>query len=245
MYLREVQDWIIRPQLRMTPGVVEVNTVGGYTRQFVVAPVPAKLLAYELSLEQLAEALEANNENVGAGYIERSGSQLLVRSPGQAQGSEDLADIVVAQRGGVPVRVSDVASVDIGFELRNGAAMQDGREVVLGTVFMLIGENSRIVAHAVEEKLAEIQSTLPEGIVAETLYSRSYLVDETIGTVTENLVGRRVARHRHLVRNAGQLARGTRDGGCHSPVHADDRHRHGRARRIRQPHEPRRARFRS
>jgi len=188
MYLREVQDWIIRPQLRMTPGVVEVNSVGGYTRQFVVAPEPEKLLAYELSLEQLAEALEANNDNVGAGYIERSGSQLLVRSPGQAQGREDLADIVVAQRGGVPVRVSDIASVDIGFELRNGAAMQEGREVVLGTVFMLIGENSRIVAHAVEDKLAEIQSTLPDGVVAETLYSRSYLVEQTIGTVTENLV---------------------------------------------------------
>ena len=188
MFLREVQDWIIRPQLRQTPGVVEVNTVGGYTRQFVVAPVPAKLLAYNVTLEQLAAALEANNNNVGAGYIERSGSQLLVRSPGQAEGTEDLANIVVARRGGVPVRVRDIASVDIGFELRNGAAMQDGREVVLGTVFMLIGENSRIVARAVEKKLAEVQSTLPEGIVAEELYSRSYLVDETIGTVSENLV---------------------------------------------------------
>lgn len=188
MYLREVQDWIIRPQLRMTPGVVEVNTVGGFTRQFVVAPVPEKLLAYGLSLEQLAAALEANNDNVGAGYIERSGSQLLVRSPGQAQGSEDLAEIVVALRGGVPVRVRDIAAVDIGFELRNGAAMQEGREVVLGTVFMLIGENSRTVARAVEDKLVEIQSTLPDGVVAETLYSRSYLVDQTIGTVTENLV---------------------------------------------------------
>lgn len=188
MYLREVQDWIIRPQLRQTPGVVEVNTVGGYTRQFVVAPVPEKLLAYELSLEQLADALETNNSNVGAGYIERSGTQLLVRSPGQARGIEDLADIVVAQRQGVPVRVRDVAEVDIGFELRNGAAMQDGREVVLGTVFMLIGENSRIVAHAIEQKLAEIQSTLPEGVIAETLYSRSSLVEQTIGTVSENLV---------------------------------------------------------
>jgi cobalt-zinc-cadmium resistance protein CzcA len=188
MFLREAQDWIIRPQLRQTTGVVEVNTVGGYTRQFVVAPVPAKLLAYNVTLEQLAAALEANNNNVGAGYIERSGSQLLVRSPGQAEGTEDLANIVVARRGGVPVRVRDIASVDIGFELRNGAAMQDGREVVLGTVFMLIGENSRTVARAVEKKLAEIQSTLPEGIVAEELYSRSYLVDETIGTVSENLV---------------------------------------------------------
>ena len=188
MFLREVQDWIIRPQLRQTRGVVEVNTVGGYTRQFVVAPDPDKLLAYELSLDQLAAALEANNDNVGAGYIERSGTQLLVRSPGQAKDLQDLADIVVAQRGGMPVRVGDVASVDIGFELRNGAAMQDGREVVLGTVFMLIGENSRTVAHAVEQKLADIQSTLPEGVVAESLYTRSYLVDETIGTVTENLL---------------------------------------------------------
>ncbi len=188
MYLREVQDWIIRPQLRQTPGVVEVNTVGGYSRQFVVAPVPAKLLAHEISLEQLAEALEANNNNVGAGFIERSGTQLLVRSPGQAQGIEDLANIVVAQREGVPVRVRDVADVDIGFELRSGAAMKDGREAVLGTVFMLIGENSRIVARAVEEKLADIQSTLPEGVIAEELYSRSYLVDQTIGTVSENLV---------------------------------------------------------
>jgi cobalt-zinc-cadmium resistance protein CzcA len=188
MYLREVQDWIIRPQLRQTPGVVEVNTVGGYTRQFVVAPIPEKLLAHKITLEQLAEALEANNDNVGAGYIERSGTQLLVRSPGRAQDAGDLADIVVAHRKGVPIPVREVAKVEIGFELRNGAAMQGGREAVLGTVFMLIGENSRIVAHAVEKSLAEIQSTLPEGVVAETLYSRSYLVDQTIDTVSENLV---------------------------------------------------------
>ena len=188
MFLREVQDWIIRPQLRQTPGVVEVNTVGGYTRQFVVAPLPERLLAYGVSTDELIEALEANNDNVGAGFIERSGTQLLVRSPGQASNEDDLASIVVGHRDDVPVRVRDVAKVSIGHALRNGAAMQDGREVVLGTAFMLIGENSRTVARAVEQKLEEVQASLPEGIVAETLYSRSYLVEETISTVRENLV---------------------------------------------------------
>ena len=187
MFLREVQDWIIRPQLRQTPGVVEVNTVGGYTRQFVVAPMPERLLAFGVSTDTLIDALEANNDNVGAGYIDRSGTQLLVRSPGQAANAEDLANIVVGQRDGVPVRVRDVATVTIGHQLRNGAAMQDGREVVLGTAFMLIGENSRTVARAVENKLEEIQSSLPDGVVAETLYSRSYLVEQTIDTVRENL----------------------------------------------------------
>ena len=188
MFLREVQDWIIRPQLRQTPGVVEVNTVGGFTRQFLVAPNPEKLLSLGFSLEDLVAAVEANNNNVGAGYIERSGSQLLVRSPGQATGIADLAAIVVGQRDSVPVYVQDVATVSIGHELRNGAAMQDGREVVLGTAFMLIGENSREVARAVEEKLEEIQATLPEGVVAAALYSRSHLVEQTIDTVRENLV---------------------------------------------------------
>ena len=188
MFLREVQDWIIRPQLRQVPGVVEVNTVGGHTRQFVVAPLPEKLLAYGFSLDDLVAAIEANNDNVGAAYIEQSGTQLLVRSPGQAAGVEDLAAIVVGQRDGVPVTVDDVADVGIGHELRNGAAMQDGREVVLGTVFMLIGENSRTVARAVEAKLEDIQSTLPEGVVADALYSRSHLVEQTIDTVRENLV---------------------------------------------------------
>jgi cobalt-zinc-cadmium resistance protein CzcA len=188
MYLREVQDWIIRPQLRQTPGVVEVNTVGGFTRQFIVAPIPEKLLAFDFSIDDLVAAVEANNNNVGAGYIERFGSQLLVRSPGQAAGIDDLAAIVVGQRDGVPVYVRDVATVSIGHELRNGAATQDGSEVVLGTAFMLIGENSRTVARAVEERLDEIQSSLPEGVIAEALYSRSYLVEQTIDTVRENLV---------------------------------------------------------
>ncbi|MEQ9562243.1 MAG: CusA/CzcA family heavy metal efflux RND transporter, partial [Woeseiaceae bacterium] len=158
-----------------------------FTKQFLVAPVPERLLAYGLSLDDLVDALQANNANVGAGYIERSGAQYLVRSPGQAQGTEDLANIVVATRGSVPIYVRDVATVTLGHELRNGAAMQDGREVVLGTAFMLIGENSRAVAQAVEQKLVEIQASLPEGVVVEPLYSRSHLVEQTIGTVRENL----------------------------------------------------------
>ncbi|MCH7854781.1 MAG: CusA/CzcA family heavy metal efflux RND transporter [Proteobacteria bacterium] len=187
MHLREVQDWIIRPQLRQTPGVVEVNTVGGFKKQFVVSPIPEKLLAYGFSLDDLVTALEANNTNIGAGYIERSGAQYLVRSPGQAAGLEDLARIVVGLRSGVPIYVRDVATVALGHELRNGAATQDGREVVLGTAFMLIGENSREVARAVEQKLLEIQDSLPDGVVAEAVYSRSNLVEQTIETVQENL----------------------------------------------------------
>ena len=187
MHLREVQDWIIRPQLRQTPGVVEVNTVGGFKKQFLVAPEPEKLLAYGFSLDDLVAALEANNANVGAGYIERLGAQYLVRSPGQATGLEDLANIVVGLRAGVPIYVRDVAAVSLGHELRTGAATQDGREVVLGTAFMLIGENSREVAKAVEQKLVEIQPSLPDGVIAEQVYSRSHLVEQTIATVQENL----------------------------------------------------------
>jgi cobalt-zinc-cadmium resistance protein CzcA len=187
MLLREVQDWIIRPQLRQTPGVVEINTVGGFTKQFLVSPIPEKLLAYGLALDDLVAALEANNANVGAGYIERSGAQYLVRSPGQAGNVADLAGIVVGWRAGVPIYVRDVATVSLGHELRNGAAMQDGREVVLGTAFMLIGENSRAVAQAVEQKLADIQPTLPDGVIVNALYSRSHLVEQTIETVRENL----------------------------------------------------------
>jgi cobalt-zinc-cadmium resistance protein CzcA len=187
MHLREVQDWIIRPQLRQTPGVIEINTVGGFTKQFLVAPIPEKLLAYGLTLDDMVAALEANNANVGAGYIELSGAQYLVRSPGQAGNAADLADIVVGWRAGVPIYIRDVATVSLGHELRNGAAMQDGREVVLGTAFMLIGENSRAVAQAVEQKLAEIQPTLPDGVIVNPLYSRSRLVEQTIETVRENL----------------------------------------------------------
>lgn len=188
MYLRTVQDWIIKPQLRLTPGVVEVNTSGGYTRQYHVLPDPEKLLTYSLTLEDVMTALKRNNVNTGAGYIERFGVQYVIRSPGRVEQLEQLLEIPVIQREGVPIRISDIAEVSYGSELRTGAATQDGREVVLGTVFMLIGENSREVAVATNKKLEQIKQSLPEGIVVETLYNRTTLVDKTIATVQKNLL---------------------------------------------------------
>lgn len=187
MDLREVQDWIIKPQLRNVPGVNEINTIGGYTKQYQVAPYVDRLIARGLSLGDLVAALESNNANVGAGYIEKSGEQYLIRVPGQVQNAEDIGNIVVSEKSGVPVRVNDVADVILGSEPRNGAASQNGEEVVLGTVFMLNGENSRNVSAAVEQKLADINKTLPQGIVAETVYNRTILIDKAINTVKKNL----------------------------------------------------------
>lgn len=186
--LRTLQDWVIRPQLRTTPGVTEVNTVGGYVRQYHVTPWPDRLAAAHLSMRDVIEAIEANNANVGAGYVERYGEQLLVRSTGQAKGIEDLESIIVANRNGVPVRVADVADVLMGEELRTGAATENGQEIVLGTVFMLIGENARVVARAAAESLEEAAKALPAGVVAKPIYDRTELVDRTISTVEENLV---------------------------------------------------------
>ncbi|MEE8342676.1 MAG: CusA/CzcA family heavy metal efflux RND transporter [Gammaproteobacteria bacterium] len=188
MALRTVQDWIIRPQLRQTPGVVDVNTIGGYTKQFHVLPYPDKLLAYDLTLTDVMAALARNNSNTGAGYIERYGAQYLIRSPGQVSNLEDIRSITVAKRDGVPITLERVAEVKIGSELRTGAATQNGREVVLGTVFMLIGENSRQVARAAAKKLEAIKPSLPEGVVLNPLYDRTSLVDKTIATVKKNLV---------------------------------------------------------
>src|SRR5262245_42799557 len=161
---------------------------GGHERQYVVAPRPAALLAFGLSLGDLAEALERNNVNVGAGYIERFGSQYLVRVPGQVASLDDLRAIRVATHGGTPITVGDLADVSIGKDLRTGAATMNGEEVVLGTVFMLMGENSRIVARAAADKLAEINASLPEGLQLEAVYDRTTLVDKTIATVRTNLL---------------------------------------------------------
>ena len=185
--LRTVQDWIIKPQLRNVPGVIEVNSIGGFTKEYHVTPRPDKLRAYGLTFRDLMTALAENNANIGAGYIERNGEQYLIRSPGQVSGVEDIEDIVVSNRGGFPLHVHDVADVFIGKELRNGAATKNGKEVVLGTVFMLIGENSRTVSQRVHEKMGEINKTLPEGIVARTVYNRTDLVNATIETVKTNL----------------------------------------------------------
>lgn len=186
--LRTLQDWVVRPQLRGVPGVTEVNTIGGYARQIHVTPDPARLVAYGFSLQELVAALTANNQNLGAGYVERNGQQYLVRAPGQAASIEALGRIVLDRRDGVPIRVRDVAEVGEGPELRTGAATQDGREVVLGTVFMLIGENSRAVAQASAARLREIQASLPAGVDVHPVYDRTALVDRTIATVRTNLV---------------------------------------------------------
>jgi heavy metal efflux system protein len=185
--LRTVQDWVIKPQLRNLPGVIEVNTLGGFEKQFHVTPHPEKLIAYDLTMRQLMEALELNNANVGAGYIERNGEQYLIRTPGQVKTIEEIAGIVLATRDGAPIYVKDVADVALGKELRTGAATHNGQDVVMGTVMMLMGENSRTVANAVAEKMQEINRTLPSGVLARTVYDRTSLVDATIETVQKNL----------------------------------------------------------
>jgi cobalt-zinc-cadmium resistance protein CzcA len=186
--LRTVQDWIIKPQLLKAQGVTEVNAIGGYKKEYHVAPYPEKLLAYDLTLDDIVRALERNNLNVGAGYIEHNGEQWLIRSPGQIESLDDIRTITVVRRDGVPVSIGEVADVLLGKELRTGAALLDGEEAVLGTAFMLMGENSRMVARAAAEKLIEINRSLPPGVTAMAVYDRTVLVDKTIATVQENLL---------------------------------------------------------
>ena len=185
--LRTLQDWVIRPQLRLVPGVTEVNTIGGFEKQFHITPEPSRLLAYQLSFDDLVAALEKNNANIGAGYIEKNGEQYLIRAPGQVADIPAIEKIIVARRAGLPITVADVADVGFGKELRTGAATRDGEETVLGTAVMLLGGNSRTVSQDVSAKLLEINKTLPEGVIAEPVYNRTVLVDKTIATVQANL----------------------------------------------------------
>lgn len=186
--LRTIQDWIIKPQLRNVPGVAEVNTVGGYTKQIHITPDPGKLVRYHLGFKEVITALERNNANIGAGYIERNGEQYLIRVPGQVQNLDDINNIVIASFEGTPVRILDVAEVKPGRELRTGAATQNAKEVVLGTVFMLMGENSRTVAQRVAKQLTLINTSLPDGVEALPVYNRTTLVNATINTVKNNLL---------------------------------------------------------
>lgn len=187
MDLLTVQNWIIVPQLRNLKGVVEVNTIGGYEQQFHVQPYPDQLLSYDLSIHEVIEALEANNDNAGAGYIERNGEQYLVRIPGQVEGLEDIRNIIVTKRDELTIRVQDVAAVELGAPLRTGAATENGDEIVLGTAMMLMGENSRDVSYRVGEKLKEVAASLPEGVIVKPIYDRTTLVEKTIKTVEKNL----------------------------------------------------------
>jgi cobalt-zinc-cadmium resistance protein CzcA len=186
--LREVQDWIVKPQLRTVAGVTEVNSIGGYVKQYHVTPNPAKLVEHGLTFRDILDALSANNVNAGAGYIEHVGEQYLVRIPGVITDIDDVEKILVTVEDGTPVRIRDLASVGIGGELRTGAATENGEEVVLGTVFMLIGENSRTVSTSVSKRMDQIQKTLPAGVQARTIYDRTRLVDATLHTVRENLM---------------------------------------------------------
>jgi len=185
--LRSIQDWIVRPQLRGVPGVTEINQIGGYERQYLVRPDPLRLISYHVSFQDIVEALEKNNSNVGGGYIEHRGEQLTVRSTAQIQTLEDIANIKLGTHDGVPFFVRNVAEVVLGNELRTGAGTVDGKEAVVGTAILLYGENSRVVAERVHEKLDRVQSSLPANVRVRTLYNRSYLVNATIETVEKNL----------------------------------------------------------
>lgn len=185
--LRVLQDWVIRPQLRGASGVTEVNTIGGFERQVHVTPDPLALASYGFTLHDIVAAIAANDQNIGAGYIERNGLQLLVRVPGQFESLDDIRNLVLDRRGDASIRVGDVATVADGHAPRAGAATQNGREVVIGTVIMLAGANSREVSQAAGARLREANASLPDKVKAEPVYDRTALVDRTIKTVATNL----------------------------------------------------------
>ena len=186
-YLRTVQDWIIRPQLKGIKGLAGVDAIGGHVRQYHVEPDLEKLIAMGISFNDLLDALKDNNLNIGAGYIERGGESFLVKADGRIENQDHIGNIIITTREGIPIAIKDIADVVIGKELRSGSASENGKEVVIGTAMMLIRENSRTVAKAVENKLKEINETLPFGIVAKPVLSRTKLIDTTIHTVTMNL----------------------------------------------------------
>ncbi len=186
-YLRTLQDWLVKPQLRTVKDVAGVDTIGGYEKQYLVQPDPMKLVSYGLTMGDLVEALERNNASTGAGFIEHQGEALNVRADGRVRTSDDIGSIVLGSKDGTPYYVRDVASVGVGKELRTGAASQNGREVVVGTVLMLLGGNSRTVATSVTEKVNGIQSSLPPDIRLRPVLVRTELVDKTINTVGHSL----------------------------------------------------------
>ncbi|MEW6110779.1 MAG: CusA/CzcA family heavy metal efflux RND transporter [Thermodesulfobacteriota bacterium] len=186
-YLRTVQDWMIRPQLKNLEGLAEVDSIGGFEKKYHVQPDPMKLFSYGLSFEDLIEAIKRNNLSAGAGYIEYKGEAYVVRADGRIANEDQISDIVVTTRSGIPIHVHDIATVSIGKELRTGSGSENGSEVVVGTALMLIGANSRTVAAAVDAKLKSINETLPLDIRAKPVLNRTKLVDATIATVQKNL----------------------------------------------------------
>ncbi|MEG9524747.1 MAG: efflux RND transporter permease subunit, partial [Hyphomicrobiales bacterium] len=186
-YLRTVQDWIIRPLVKTVSGVAGVDGIGGFEKQYHVQPDPTRLASLDLSFSDVARALEANNANQGARYLEDNGEGYVVRAAGRLESMDEIGDVVVATRGGVPVRIKDIAEVRIGRDLRTGSGSEDGQEVVVGTALMLIGENSRTVAAAVDARMEQIRKSLPPGVEVQTVLDRTRLVEATVKTVVKNL----------------------------------------------------------
>ena len=188
MALREIHDWVVKPQLSLVEGVTEVYAIGGFEKQYHVNPNPVAMINFGISTGDLLSALERNNANQGAGFVEQNGQQVLIRSEAQLKGIDDIGQVVVKIIDGVPVKIQDIAQINLGKELRSGAGTLNGQETVIGTTMMLVGENSRTVAKAVDSKLETIKTSLPEGVILEAVYDRTSLVDKTIDTVQKNLV---------------------------------------------------------
>ena len=188
MALWQIQEYTVKPLLRGTQGVAEVNRSGGYERELIIQPDPAKLAAAGLSLDALAELVEQNTKNAGGGYVEIGGEQLIVRAPTRVTSAEEIAKLPLKFGAGVrPILLSEVATVAIGSSFRTGASTHEGEEAIIGAAIMLAGENTRLVAQSVRTKLEEIQEKLPAGVTIKTVYDRSELVDRTIHTVEKNL----------------------------------------------------------
>lgn len=188
MDLREIQDWIVRPQLQRVAGVAEVNSIGGYSKTYIVSPDLKRLQQLQIPMADLQNALKENNENRGAGFLEDNGQQLTVRVPGILNGIQDIENITLGNKNGLSIRIADVATVSVGHDLRTGGATYNGEETVLGIAMMMMGENSKTVAQALDTRVHELKQSLPEGVEIETVYNRSSLVDQAIKTVAKNLI---------------------------------------------------------
>lgn len=187
--LRTLHHWVVRPQMRQVPGVAEINTWGGYEKQYHVVFDPDMLIKYDVTLDDVAHALERNNANVGGGVLNRGGESQLIQGIGLATSIHDIGNIAVAAQNGVPIHVHDVARVEEGYEIRRGAVTAEGRgEAVLGLGFMLMGENSRALTRRLEERLGDVQESLPDNVTLTPVYSRTALVDQVLLTVRNNLL---------------------------------------------------------
>ena len=241
MALKLIQDYQIKPMLRATRGVAEVNTSGGYDKQIVVQPDPARLISAGMTLSDLAERVGENTRNAGGGQVEIGGEQIVIRANSRVTAPKEIEKIPLKFGGSVkPLLVGDVASVGIGHSFRTGASTCQGEEALVGAAIMLAGENSRLIARAVGAKLQEIQTKLPPGVRVRPLYDRGELVNRTIRTVERNLSEGRAARRDHPAAAARQLARGAHRGAGHPALNAVCHDGHGAVRLVRQPDESRR-----